>query len=147
MILVDIVDSSNGDKAPTWAPMNEQLGFSYTILNDSYALGSGTLAIGAFLLIPFALKYGRRPIYIVSTAVQLGVSVWSARIETVADIMLVNAFGCGIGALAEVICNMTIADVYFIHQRGRMTSIYVWMQNVGGTMAPVAAGYCYHGSY
>lgn len=48
---------------PTWGPMNVQLGFSYAILNDSYAIGCGTLAFGAFLLIPFALKYGRRPIY------------------------------------------------------------------------------------
>lgn len=126
---------------PTWSPMNLELGFSYTILNDSYALGCGTLAFGAFLLIPFALKYGRRPIYIVSTAIQLGVAIWSAKIQTVADIMLVNAFSCGVGALAEVICNMTIADVYFVHQRGKMNSIYIWAQNLGGSMAPVAAGY------
>lgn len=121
--------------------MNIQLGFSYTILNDSYALGNGTLAIGAFLLIPFALKYGRRPIYIFSTAAQLGICVWSARIETVADIMLVNAFSCGVGALAEVIVQMTIADMYFVHERGRMNQIYVWMVNTGASLAPVAAGY------
>lgn len=113
----------------------------YTILNDSYALGCGTLAIGAFMLIPFALKYGRRPIYIVSIALQFGISIWSAKIQTVADIMLVNAFSCLLGALAEVICNMTIADVYFVHQRGKMNSIYVWFMSMGGSMAPVAAGY------
>lgn len=121
--------------------MNQELGFSYTILNDSYAIGCGTLAFGAFLLIPFALKYGRRPIYIVSTALQLGVSIWSAKLQTVADIMLINAFSCLLGALAEVICNMTIADVYSVHQRGRMTSFYVWVTNVGGSLAPVAAVY------
>lgn len=71
VILADMVDSSNDDEAPTWAPMNKQFGFSYTILNDSHALVSDTLAIGAFLLISFALNHGRRPIYIVSTAVQL----------------------------------------------------------------------------
>ena len=121
--------------------MNEQLGFSYAILNDSYAVGNGTLSIGAFLLIPFALKYGRRPVYIISTAVQLGVSIWSAKLQTVADIMLVNAFSCFVGALAEVIVQMTVADVFFIHERGRMNSFYVWAQNIGGSLAPVAAGY------
>jgi MFS family permease len=83
--------------------VNIELGFSYAILNDSYALGSATLAFGAFLLTPFALKYGRRPVYIVTTILQFAVSIWSAKMETVADIMLVNAFGCGLGALAEVI--------------------------------------------
>jgi MFS family permease len=84
---------------PTWGPMNEQLGFSYELLNDSYAIGCGTLALGAFLLIPFALKYGRRPVYIFSTLVQFAMYVWSAKLETVADLMLVNAFSCGVGAL------------------------------------------------
>ena len=54
--------------------MNQQLGFSYAILNDSYATGNGTLCIGAFVLIPFALKYGRRPVYLISTAAQLAIS-------------------------------------------------------------------------
>ena len=126
---------------PTWAPMNEQLGFSYAILNDSYAVGNGTLCIGAFILIPFALKYGRRPLYIISTAIQLGISIWSARLETVADIMLINAFSCGVGALAEVIVQMTVADMFFVHERGTMNSFYVWAQNIGGSLAPVAAGY------
>lgn len=121
--------------------MNEQLGFSYAILNDSYAIGNGTLCIGAFLLIPFALKFGRRPIYIISTAIQLGISIWSARLETVADLMLVNAFSCGVGALAEVIVQMTVADVFFVHERGVMNSFYIWSQNIGGSLAPVAAGY------
>ena len=126
---------------PTWAPMNEQLGFSYSILNDSYAIGCGTLAIGAFCLIPFALKFGRRPVYILSTIVQLGVSVWSARLETVADLMLVNVISCFVGALSEVIVQMTIADVFFVHQRGVMNNIFVWAQNIGASLAPVAAGY------
>lgn len=121
--------------------MNEQLGFSYDILNDSYAVGCGTLAIGAFMLIPFALKFGRRPVYILSTAVQFAISVWSAKLQTVTDLMLVNVFSCLVGALAEVIVQMTVADVFFVHQRGRMNTLYVWFENIGGSLAPLAAGY------
>jgi hypothetical protein len=39
------------------------------------SIGCGTLVFGAFLLIPFALKYGRRPVYIFSTLVQFAMSV------------------------------------------------------------------------
>ncbi|KKY19529.1 putative synaptic vesicle transporter svop [Phaeomoniella chlamydospora] len=126
---------------PTWTPMHEQLGFSYEILNDSYAVGCGTLSFGAMQLIPFALKFGRRPVYVLSTAGQFAVSVWSAKLQTVADIMLVNAFSCWLGALAEVLVQMTVADVFFVHQRGVMNSMYVWFVNVGASLAPVAAGY------
>ncbi|KAJ5215812.1 major facilitator superfamily domain-containing protein [Penicillium cinerascens] len=130
------------DCAPvTWGPMNRQLGFSYEILNDSYAIGCGTLALGGLLLIPFALKYGRRPVYLMSTAIQLGMSVWTARMQTVADLLLINAFSNLVAALAETMVQMTIADVYFVHQRGLMNSIYLLMLTMGVSVAPIAAGY------
>ncbi|KAJ5832496.1 major facilitator superfamily domain-containing protein [Penicillium riverlandense] len=126
---------------PTWAPMHRQLGFSYAILQDSYAAGSATLCVGALLFIPIALKFGRRVVYLISLFLQFFVSIWSAKLETVADLVLVNAFNCLLGALAEAIVQMTIADVFFIHQRGRMNSIYVWVMIVGCSLAPLVAGF------
>lgn len=126
---------------PTWAPMNEQLGFSYDTLNNSYAAGCGALAIGACVLIPFALKYGRRPVYIFSTAVQFGVCIWSAHQQTVADLMMVNILSCFVGALSEVVVQMTVADVFFVNQRGTMNSLFFWSTRIGASLTPLAAGY------
>jgi MFS family permease len=91
--------------------------------------------------VPFALKFGRRPIYVFSTAVQCGISVWSANMQTVADLMLVNILSCIVGALAEVLVQMTVADVYFVHQRGLTNTIYFWFMTVGVTLAPLAGGF------
>jgi MFS family permease len=121
--------------------MNEELGFSYELLNDSYAAGVAALAIGSPLLIPFALKFGRRPIYLVSTAAQLAFAIWSAKIMTTGDLIAVNTLNCFFGALAEVIVQMTVADVFFVHQRGRLNSLYCWVMSIGTTLAPLAAGY------
>lgn len=52
----------------TWGPMGTELHYSYAFLNDGFAAGGATLALGGCLLVPFALKYGRRPIYLTSTA-------------------------------------------------------------------------------
>lgn len=121
--------------------MNEQLDFSYDTLNNSYAAGCGALAIGACVLIPFALKYGRRPVYIFSTAVQFGVCIWSAHQQTVADLMMVNIVSCFVGALSEVVVQMTVADVFFVYQRGTMNSLFFWSTRVGASLTPLAAGY------
>ncbi|KAJ5629025.1 major facilitator superfamily domain-containing protein [Penicillium lividum] len=126
---------------PTWTDMNIQLGFSFEILEDSYAAGCGSLCIGAFFMIPFALAYGRRPVYLISTAAQLAICIWSAKMQTVVDLMMVNILSCFFGALSEVIVQMTVADIYFIHQRGLINSIYVWFMNSGANLAPLAAGY------
>ena len=108
----------------TWGPVNEELGFSYAILNDSYAAGCGALAIGGLFLVPLSLKYGRRPIYILSTAIQCGLCVWLARMVNIADLMGSNVLTCIVGALAEVLVQVTIADIYFVHHRGVANTIY-----------------------
>ncbi|OQE36331.1 hypothetical protein PENCOP_c012G03271 [Penicillium coprophilum] len=121
--------------------MNIELGFSYEILQDSYAVGSAALCIGALMFIPMVLKFGRRPVYVMSTLAQFGVAIWFAKIQTVADLMLVNAFSCLLGALAEVIVQMTVADIFFVHQRGMMNTIYIWIMVIGSALGPLAAGY------
>lgn len=125
----------------TWGPVNLELGFSFALLNDSYAAGCGALCVGAIILVPFALKFGRRPVYVFSTAIQCGISIWLARMETVADLMLANILSCVVGALAEVLVQMTVADVYFVHERGLMNTIYYWFTTVGTTLAPLAGGF------
>jgi len=104
--------------SPTWGPMGDELGFSSQTLTDTYAIGCATLALGAPMLIPFALKYGSRPVYVFSSVAQFAISIWAARTMTAGDWWGVNALQCWLGALAEVLIQMTVADLFFVHQRG-----------------------------
>ncbi|KAK0933651.1 hypothetical protein LTR29_014764 [Friedmanniomyces endolithicus] len=125
----------------TWGPLATELNFSNATLTNTYAIGCATLALGAPMLIPFALKYGSRPVYVFSSIAQFAISIWAAKTQTAADWWGVNAVQCWLGALAEVLIQMTIADMFFVHQRGLMNSIYVWTANVGSNLAIVAAGF------
>lgn len=127
--------------SPTWGPLAEQLHFSDATLTNTYAIGCATLALGAPMLIPFALKFGGRPVYLVSSVGQFAISIWAAKTENAADWWGVNATQCWLGSLAEVLVQMTIADVFFVHQRGKMNAIYIWVLNVGMYLAIVAAGF------
>ncbi|PYI23950.1 MFS general substrate transporter [Aspergillus japonicus CBS 114.51] len=126
---------------PTWGPMESQLGFSDEIMNDSYAAGCAGLAVGSLVLIPFALKFGRRPLYLFSTVVQFGICIWSAKIQTVGDLMAVNVIQCFFASLAEAIVQMTIADLFFVHQRGRMNALYVWTWLLSTYLGILVAGF------
>lgn len=63
----------------------------------------------------------------------------------------VTSRGYGPGMMAQIHCNqtyaytvdvqITVADLFFIHQRGLMNSIYIWVANTGANLAPVAAGF------
>ncbi|OJJ66499.1 hypothetical protein ASPBRDRAFT_69646 [Aspergillus brasiliensis CBS 101740] len=126
---------------PTWGPVHEQLGFSWATLNNSYAIGCGFLGIGAVILTPLALKFGRRPLYLSSILIVFAVGIWSAKMQKTVDIMLVNVFSCASGALSEVMIQMTIADVFFVHQRGVMNAIFIWTAQIGGSLGPLVAGF------
>ena len=67
--------------------------------------------------------------------------VWQAKMKTVAELMLVNLLTCLVGALAEVMVQMTVADMYFVHQRGLINTAYYWVTTFGSSLAPLAAGY------
>ncbi|CAG9947218.1 unnamed protein product [Clonostachys rosea f. rosea IK726] len=136
-----MVSEFTSSATPTWGPMQKELGFSDDELNNSYAIGCAFLGIGSVLLIPFALKLGRRPLYLVSTIAQFLVAIWSAKQRTYGDLMGINIVQCGFGALGEVMVQMTIADVFFVHQRGSLNSIYVWLWKVAAPLGSLLAGY------
>jgi MFS family permease len=121
---------------------NEELDISFTTLTDSFAANCAGLAVGCFILVPLAVKYGRRPVYIISTAAMLGSSVWMGKTYTAADVLGSNVISGIFGAISESIVQMTIADCFFVHQRARMNSVYILMVNLGTFLAPVATGYC-----
>lgn len=135
-----MVSEFTSSATPTWGPMQRELGFTDAQLNNSYAIGCAFLGIGAVLLIPFALKFGRRPLYLSSTVVQFLVAIWSAKQTTYADLMLINVFQCAFGALAEVMVQMTVTDVFFVHQRGRLNSIYIWIWSIAAPLGSILAG-------
>lgn len=60
---------------------------------------------------------------------------------TVADWYSVNALQCWLGTLAEVLIQITIADMFFVHQRGVMNTGYIWFMNIGQSLSIVAAGF------
>jgi hypothetical protein len=84
---------------PTWPAMMEELGFTVELLNNGYATGSAALAVGAILF---------------SLIGQIAVMIWSAKMQNTADLILTNLFNCLLGALAEVIVQMTVAGKYVL---------------------------------
>lgn len=95
---------------PLWQGMNTELGFSYTILNDSYGVSAATLSVGCLIFTPFAMRFGRRPVYIVTSLIISGMDIWSARIHTVADVMVTNVFMGLAGSVNEALFQMTASS-------------------------------------
>jgi MFS family permease len=66
------------------------------------------LATGCFILVPFAVKYGRRPIYILSVALMAGGSWWTSRVQSYPELMVVNFITGMAGSINETTVQMTV---------------------------------------
>ncbi|KAJ5106399.1 hypothetical protein N7456_003074 [Penicillium angulare] len=124
-----------------WGPMETELGFSVDILNAGAAVNYGGLGIGCFFFIPLVHKYGRRPIYIFSVALQLASCIWQAEIYSVGGFIGANLISGLGGAISEIIVQITVADLFFVHQHATMNGWFVIFQSAGAFLGPVASGY------
>ncbi|KIX00793.1 uncharacterized protein Z518_09858 [Rhinocladiella mackenziei CBS 650.93] len=126
---------------PLWQDFNTELGMSYAVLNDGYATNMATLSVGCIIFVPIALRIGRRPVYILTALVMLAAAIWQAKMRTVGDMIGANAISGLAGAVNEAIFQVTVSDLFFVHQRGTMNGIYLVVVIIGNYLGPVAAGY------
>ncbi|OQD84414.1 hypothetical protein PENANT_c013G09708 [Penicillium antarcticum] len=105
-----------------WQQMTVDLQVTYTELNRAMSVNFVGLATGCIFFIPFARKYGRRPVYIVSTAFMLITSFWTSRMHSITELYVTNLLQGLAGATNESIAEITIADLFFVHHRGSMNA-------------------------
>ncbi|KAJ6438160.1 Endonuclease/exonuclease/phosphatase [Purpureocillium lavendulum] len=124
-----------------WGQYQEELGFSVSLLNGGVAVGYAGLAIGCFLFVPLVHKYGRRPLYIISTVLQLASCIWFALMNRPVDLWLASLLSGLGGATSETIVQITIADIFFVHNHAALNAFYLLFVAVGAFLGPVASGY------
>ena len=107
------------------------------------ATGYFFLSAGYTLLFwqPLALQYGKRPVYLISVLGQLGMTLWAPYTkgngQWIAKNVLQGFFIAPIEALPE----LSVADVFFTHQRGNYMALYSLCLVSGGYIAPIISGW------
>ncbi|KAJ6190629.1 hypothetical protein N7519_000650 [Penicillium mononematosum] len=150
-VVLDPIPSFDPERAPIiftalsiqaifWQQITIDLKVTYTQLNKAMSVNFVGLTAGCIFFIPFAKKYGRRPVYIVSTALMLTTSFWTSRINSLTELYVTNLLQGLAGATNESIAEITIADLFFVHHRGSMNGLYLTCVVIGSFLTPMAAG-------
>jgi MFS family permease len=105
---------------PNW----KATGMSGPISKTAYFFNCTALfqGLGNLLWMPLINKYGRRPIYVTSFTLYTITAIWCAVGKGYANFLvarIIMGFAAGAG---ECLAPVTIADVYFLHERGAITA-------------------------
>lgn len=119
--------------------------FDKTLQELTYANGATLINQGVWncVWMPFAVKYGRRPVYLFS-ALLMGIAcIWLAvaSTETYTIFIVGRAFLGAFEAPIESIVPSTIADMFFLHNRGEFVALYGLAVLGGNELGPMFSGF------
>jgi len=90
--------------------------------------------------VPISSSFGRRPVYLASQLINFGSSIWRAKANSYGSFMgacVLNGIGAG---PAEATMPEVIADIFFLHDRGKWNTLY-WVVYMGSLMVgPTVSG-------
>ncbi|CAI7596690.1 unnamed protein product [Penicillium palitans] len=119
--------------------------FGKSLQELTYANGACLINQGVwnFVWMPFAVKYGRRPVYIFSNLFMAIACVWLAvaSTKTYTAFLVGRAFLGAFQAPIESIVPSTVTDMFFLHNRGELIAIYGLSVLGGNELGPMFSGF------
>lgn len=119
--------------------------FDKSLQELTYANGATLVCQGVFTIIwmPFAVKYGRRPVYLFSNLLMGVACIWLGicSTKTYTPFIIGRAALGAFEAPIESIVPATIADTFFLHERGEKLSIYGLAVLGGNEIGPMLSAF------
>lgn len=119
--------------------------FGKTLQQLTYANGATLINQGIWncVWMPFAVKYGRRPVYLASNLLMGIACIWLAVAsnENYTVFIVGRAFLGAFEAPIESIVPSTVTDMFFLHNRGGLVAIYGLAVLGGNELGPMFSGF------
>lgn len=116
--------------------------FQKSLAEVNLLFGVAAIVLGwaNFIIVPCANVFGRRPVIIVCCLICFLANIWQALVTSFPSFLGARVIS-GLGAAAnESIMPMVVADLLFVHQRGRSMALYFWAYFLGIFIGPIIAG-------
>ncbi|KAJ6151206.1 major facilitator superfamily domain-containing protein [Penicillium chermesinum] len=132
-----------------FVPLAAEFGVSLATFTSAVQGGAiAAIAVGSLVFNSLAVKYGKRPVYLGTTIGLLVSCFWGAATTSFPSFVASRVF-CGLCmAPMEALVPASIADVWFVHERGFRTAIFNLGVLGGINLAvPIASAIIEYGSY
>ncbi|KIX02991.1 uncharacterized protein Z518_06541 [Rhinocladiella mackenziei CBS 650.93] len=88
-----------------------------------------------------AQQYGKRPVYLISTLGTMAIMLWAPYTKSNGQWIANKMLQGFIGAPIESLCEISVSDVYFTHERGTYVGVYALFLAGSNFFAPVISGF------
>ncbi|KAF6806854.1 major facilitator superfamily transporter [Colletotrichum musicola] len=122
-------------------PIRQATGLSLTDINNGTGIMFLFYGWGCIIWQPLALQYGKRPAYLASLVANI-IILATAPMCTTKHTYLASRILLGLfGAPVESLCEISITDIWFAHQRPKYLALYGWGLSMTGKLAPMLSGF------
>jgi MFS family permease len=130
-----------GGLAPAFYKLS--LEFNKTQTETSALLLWPILALGVFnfFWVPTANYFGKRPVFVFASLLLCCAYIWGACAQSFKSLLWSNIVAAFAGSSTEALGAATVNDLYFLHERGHMMSIYMNSISGGNTIGPLICGF------
>ncbi|KAG5358586.1 putative MFS-type transporter [Yarrowia sp. B02] len=122
-------------------PISQNTGLPLATLNQGTGYMFLFFGLGCVLVHPISVKYGKRPVYLISVLGTSLIQLWGPNINSSAAWIGSKIIQGILGASVESLCEVTVSDIWFEHERGRWIGVYGFALMFASNIAPVFAGF------
>ncbi|KAK4542601.1 hypothetical protein LTR36_006649 [Oleoguttula mirabilis] len=141
LFITALTAAISNDAGAAGDEMLDTLGIDYAVQNT--AAGVLFVGIGYWTLLasPMPWLYGRKIQYLICLLFAIGGSIWFARTRHIEDAIWNQLFVGASESCAEALVQLSLADLFFQHQRGLVLGLYILATSIGTFLGPMIAGY------
>ncbi|KAJ0125333.1 major facilitator superfamily transporter [Diaporthe amygdali] len=122
-------------------PIRKATGLTLTDLNNGTGIMFLFYGWGCVIWQPLALQYGKRPAYLLSLVANI-IIMATAPLCTTSRTYQVSRVLLGLfGSPVESLCEISITDIWFTHERPKYMAWYGWSLALTGKLAPMISGF------
>ncbi|KAJ4321084.1 hypothetical protein N0V84_005553 [Fusarium piperis] len=101
-----------------------------------YMMGMG---LGSVIFSPTAILWGKRPVYLASSILFIGTSLWAAWSPSFNSLLAARVFQGVAVSPVECLPSATIAEIFFLHERAYRIGIYTLLLLGGKNLVPLVS--------
>ena len=136
-----IADHISGGLAPAFYTLSIEFGKTQSETADLLLWPILVLGAFNFFHVPLANYFGKRPVFVLASLLLSMSYLWGALAKSFQSLLWSNIIAAFAASSTEALGASIVNDLYFLHERANLMSVYMMFISGGNTIGPLICGF------